>query len=106
VVVRKELLAEHPDVVRAVYRAFGDAKEVALERYRRGRFGQHVDLMIPWFTPLFDRADRMLGGEWWPHGVEANRATLDTFLRHFFEQGLGDRLRTCDELFAPGFLDT
>jgi hypothetical protein len=100
VVVRKELLAEHPDVVRAVCRAFGAAKDVALERYRRGRFGQHVDLMVPWFTPLFERADRMLGGDWWPYGVEANRATLDTFLRHFFEQGLGDRRRTCDELFA------
>jgi 4,5-dihydroxyphthalate decarboxylase len=102
-VVRKEFLAEHPDVVRAVVQAFGEAKDIALEQYRRGALGQHVDLMIPWFTPLFERDDRMLNGDWWPYGVEKNRDTLDTFLRYFFEQGLGDRLRTCDELFAPAF---
>jgi 4,5-dihydroxyphthalate decarboxylase len=102
-VVRREFLAEHPDVVRAVCQAFGEAKDVALEHYRRGALGQHVDLMIPWFTPLFERDDHLLDGDWWPYGVEKNRDTLDTFLRHFFEQGLGDRRRTVDELFAPDF---
>jgi ABC-type nitrate/sulfonate/bicarbonate transport system substrate-binding protein len=102
-VVRKAFLAEHPDVVRAVVQAFGEAKDAALTQYRRGALGQHVDLMIPWFTPLFERDDAMLRGDWWPYGVEKNRDTLDTFLRYFFEQGLGDRPRTCDELFAPEF---
>ena len=44
--------------------------------------------------------------DWWPYGVAANRRTIDTYLRYFFEQGLSKRQWTCDEIFAPDLLDT
>lgn len=104
VVVRKELLRDHPSVVRAVYQGFRDAKEVALARYRRGRAGQHIDLMVPWFTPLYDRNSALADA--WDYGVAANRTAVDTFARYFFEQGLSARRLTCDDMFAPELLDT
>ena len=44
---------------------------------------------------------RELGEDWWPYGLEANRAVLDTFLRYHEEQGLSKRRLSPDELFAP-----
>jgi hypothetical protein len=41
-----------------------------------------------------------------PYGLAANRTTIDTFLRYYFEQGLSIRHLTCEELFAPELLDT
>ena len=106
VVVRRELLAGHPGLARAIYRGFDDAKEVAMEQYRKGRMEQHGNLMIPWFTPLFDENRRLFPEDWWPYGVGANRQALDTYLRYFYEQGLSKRRWTCEELFVPELLDT
>jgi len=44
--------------------------------------------------------------DWWPYGVEPNRATLETFLRYALAQGLVERPLTVDELFAKETLDT
>jgi 4,5-dihydroxyphthalate decarboxylase len=106
VVIRKDLLAGHPGAARTIYRGFCDAKDVAMARYREGLREQHADLMIPWFTPLFDENRRLLPDDWWPYGVAANRKTIDTFLRYHFEQGLSKRRLTCEDIFVPELLKT
>ena len=106
VVIRKALLARHPHLAKALYRGFCDSKDLAMERYRRGRLEQHVTLMVPWFNSLFEENSGVLPEDWWPYGVAANRRTIDTYLRYFFEQGLSERQLTCDEIFAPDLLDT
>jgi 4,5-dihydroxyphthalate decarboxylase len=102
VVVRRELAAERPDIVRAVYRAFAEAKDVALDRYRQGSTGQHMELMVPWFTPLHTRNHSLFGDDFFAYGIEPNRNAVDTFLRYFHEQGLSERRFTVDEIFADG----
>jgi 4,5-dihydroxyphthalate decarboxylase len=42
-----------------------------------------------------------MGKDFWPYGVEANRATLETFLRYSHEHGLARKLLTPEDLFAP-----
>jgi 4,5-dihydroxyphthalate decarboxylase len=42
-----------------------------------------------------------MGHDWWPYGFDANRATLDTFLRYHHEQGLSKRRLEAHDLFAP-----
>lgn len=106
VVVRKELLTQHPGLAQAIYRGFCDSKDVAMEQYRKFRMEQHVNLMIAWFSPLFDENRRLFPDDWWPHGVEANRKTIDTYLRYFFEQGLSKRRLTCEDIFVPELLGT
>ena len=44
---------------------------------------------------------RLLGRDWWPYGLAANRKVLDTFLGYHFDQGLSPRRLSPDELFAP-----
>lgn len=106
VVIRRDLLAKHPDLARAIYQGFSASKEVAMDQYRKGRMEQHGELMIPWFTPLFDENRRLFPDDWWPYGVEANRKTLDTYLRYFFEQGLSKRRFACEDIFVPELIGT
>ncbi|HZA12277.1 4,5-dihydroxyphthalate decarboxylase [Mycobacterium sp.] len=106
VVVRRDFLARHPGVAQAIYRGFCDAKDIALEQYGRGRNDQYMDCMVPWFAALFDKNSRLLPDDWWPYGVDANRHTIDTFLRYFYEQGLSKRRFRCEEIFVPELLDT
>ena len=47
-----------------------------------------------------------MGQDFWPYGVEANRKTLETFLRYSHEQGLAGRTLAVDDLFPGTTLDT
>ncbi len=106
VVVRKELAAEHPEILRAVYKGFCDAKDAVQEQYTKGMIFNNMATMMPWFSRLVDEDRSLLGDDWWPYGLEANRKAVDTFLRYHFEQGLSKRRLTCEEIFTPQLLGT
>ena len=106
VVVRRELAAEHPDIVQAVYRGFCEAKSVAVEQYTKGLTFNNMAVMLPWFSKLVEEDRRLLGQDWWPYGMGANRKAVDTILRYHHEQGLTKRWFICEDLFAPGLLGT
>jgi 4,5-dihydroxyphthalate decarboxylase len=105
IAVHKELAAK-PDVMTAIYRAFTEAKESAARQYRDGMAKQHMALMTPWFSELFAENRRLLGEDWWPYGVDANRTAVDTFLRYHHEQGLSTRELTSEDIFVPTLLET
>lgn len=105
VAIRREL-AEEPGLVRSIYRAFGEAKELVQQQYRNGASKQHMAVITPWFSELFAENRALLGEDWWPYGLDANRKAVDTFLRYHHEQGLSQRLLTSDDIFLPGLLDT
>ena len=105
VAVRDELVGE-PGLVGAVHRAFSQAKDLVMQQYREGATKQHGNLITPWFSSLFAANRRLLGEDWWPYGLTANRHAIDTFLRYHHEQGLSRRLLTSDDIFVPQLLDT
>ncbi|WP_030897847.1 ABC transporter substrate-binding protein [Streptomyces sp. NRRL F-5126] len=105
VAIRREL-AEVPGLVRSVYRAFEEAKGIVQERYRDNALKQHMSVITPWFSELFAKNRALLGEDWWPYGLDANRKAVDTFLRYHYEQGLSKRLPTSEDIFVPGLLDT
>jgi 4,5-dihydroxyphthalate decarboxylase len=106
VVVRKDLASEHPDVVRAVYKAFCEAKEAVREHYKKGMIFNNMATMMPWFSRIVAEDISILGDDWWPYGLQANRKAVDTFLRYHYEQGLSKRQLTCDDIFVKELLDT
>jgi hypothetical protein len=106
VVVRRDLAARQPALVREVYRAFVEAKDAAANRYRRGRRLFEVQSMAPWMNALFERNLQQFGKDWWPYGMAANRAALDANLRYQFEQGLVSHRWTSDEIFLADLLTT
>ncbi len=106
VVVRRELAAQHPDLVRAVYQGFCDAEDVVKEQYTQGMIFNNMATMMPWFNQLVDDDRNLLGADWWPAGLAANRQAVDTFLRYHYEQGLSKRRLTCADIFVPDLLTT
>ncbi|MEH2148508.1 hypothetical protein [Nostoc sp.] len=106
VVVRKELASERPEIVKAVYKGFCDAKDAVREQYKKGMIFNNMATMMPWLSKLVDEDRTLLGDDWWPYGLEANRKAVDTFLRYHFEQGLSKRRLTCEDIFVPELLGT
>lgn len=105
VAIRRELTTE-PGLAQAIYRAFDQAKTIVQDQYRADAAKQHMSLVTPWFSALFAENRALLGEDWWPYGVGANRKAVDTFLRYHHEQGLSKRLLTSEDIFVPALLDT
>ena len=106
VVVARELVEEHPEIVRAVYRGFCDAKHATEARSVSGMTFNNMDTMHPWLTRLIGENRALMGEDWWPYGIVRNRAALDAILRYHHEQGLTSSRLTVEHLFAPGLLET
>jgi 4,5-dihydroxyphthalate decarboxylase len=54
-----------------------------------------------WLQPLIEEEQSIIGRDWYPYGVEANRPTIEALLRYTHEHGLTDRRLAVEELFAP-----
>ena len=106
VVVTRELASAQPELVRAVYRGFCAAKDQMAEQYVKGMTFNNMAVMLPWLTKLIGNDRDLLGDDWWPYGIKANRAAIDAVLRYHHEQGLTERRLTIEEIFVPGLLDT
>ena len=100
--IRKSLAAAHPWLPVSVYKAFIKAKELAVRD-----LGEicHLAATLPWMAHHLDEARALMGQDFWPYGLEANRHAIDTFSRYHFEQGLSKRRVAPEELFAPSALD-
>ncbi|MDB5857267.1 MAG: 4,5-dihydroxyphthalate decarboxylase [Ramlibacter sp.] len=96
--VRKELAALHPWLPVALYKAFDAAKAIALERLADPSAPK---ASLPFLEELLATTRQLMGHDYWPYGVEANRATLEAFLAHHHAQGLSPRRLAVEELFAP-----
>jgi 4,5-dihydroxyphthalate decarboxylase len=105
VVVHKEL-ASNPEILQALYKGFCDAKDTIEEQYTKGMIFNNMATMIPWFSKLIDEDRSLMGEDWWPYGLEANRKAVDAFLRYHFKQGLSKRRLTCEDIFVPELLGT
>jgi 4,5-dihydroxyphthalate decarboxylase len=106
VVVKADLARDKPDLVKAVYEGFCDAKRVAVEQYVKGMTFNNMQTMIPWLTALIGQNRDLMGQDWWPYGVKANRAAIDAVLRYHHEQGLTAKRFAVEDIFVPYLLDT
>ena len=106
VVVTRDLAEREPDVVKAVYRGFCEAKDVMAQQLLNGMTFNNMTTMIPWLTRLIGEDRDLLGDDWWPYGLAANRAAIDAVLRYNHEQGLTKRRFTAEDIFVPYLLDT
>jgi 4,5-dihydroxyphthalate decarboxylase len=56
---------------------------------------------MPWLAEHARRWRELAGEDFWPYGIEPNRATLEAFAQYAFEQGIAARHMQIEELFAP-----
>jgi 4,5-dihydroxyphthalate decarboxylase len=98
VAVRKALLDDAPWLAANLFTAFEEAKRRSLVRASH----QGVPMFpIPWALAAVNEAKAILGEDYFPYGVEANRPTLEAFLRWAHEQGVCHRRLDPAELFPP-----
>lgn len=98
IVLRRDVHEATPWLARELLEGFTTSKDLAMRALSETA---SLRCMLPWSPAQAEHAEELLGTDWWPYGVEPNRATLSTFLRYSHEQGLADRPYDPEELFAP-----
>ena len=101
IALRKAILDGAPWVARNLYNAFEESKRRSLERILDPAVSRYP---VPWLTNYARRMQEMFGGELYPYGIEANRPTLELFLRYVHEQGIAHRLAKPEEIFPAGIM--
>ena len=101
VVIRDDVLAEHPDLGRRVFDAFARSKQLYVEQLRAGtlpeetktdRMHRKVLELTGWDDPL-------------PYGIEPNRTVLEELIRSAVDQHILDRAPSLEETFTADTRD-
>ena len=98
VALRRDIVDRFPWVPMNLFKAFEEAKRRSLARAREVTAPRFP---VPWLLNAVERAQSLLGDDFWPYGIEPNRRTLEAFLAFAHEQGVCHRRVAVEELFAP-----
>jgi 4,5-dihydroxyphthalate decarboxylase len=101
VAIKTELIEKHPWLPKAVFEAYSKAKTKHYAELTKIGWAYSS---LPWFAQEFEETKKMMGNNFWPYGIEANRATLETLFRYSYEQGLSSKQLTIEDLFYTGSL--
>ena len=101
--MRRELAEQHPWLPGAVLKAFEQSKAASMELLCDT---SATKVTLPFVEERLAEARALMGEDFWSYGLDANRKTLENFLRHHHAQGLSSQLVAAEELFHPGTLET
>ncbi len=95
VAIREDIVAKYPWAPINLYRAFEQAKAIAMKRMENPRIAP-----LAWYREAWEEQQEILGPDPWENGLTPrNRGTLETLARYSHEQGLTKRLIPLEELF-------
>lgn len=100
--IRKTLVERYPFLPATIFKAFETAKAASLRALLDTSASK---VTLPLVDEHLQRVRRLMGDDFWPYGLEPNRATLQAFLRAHYEQGLSKRLLEPEELFCASSLE-
>jgi len=100
--IRRELVDRHPWLPASVFKAFEQARRLALADL--DEVGT-LRVMHPWIYAHTQSLKALMGPDFWPYGVERNRNEVEAMMRWSHGQGLAARPLTLEDLFAPSTLD-
>jgi 4,5-dihydroxyphthalate decarboxylase len=95
VAIRRSLLDRHPWLAANVFRGFVEAKRHAIRDLEQTNF---LRVALPWIE--LDAVRALMGDDFWPYGLSANRPELTTAIRWSVDEGLSPRHLEPVELFA------
>lgn len=99
IVVRDDVLEEHPDVAVAVFEAFAESKRLYLEKLRAGAVEKPSEM-----DRLYARMLELTGDPL-PYGIEPNRAVLENLIGHANRQQILRKPVDIEAVFAPSTRD-
>jgi len=92
---KKELADKHPEVPRALFDIFEQARSRATQRWADPNWS-----MAMWGRRELERQNHLCNFDPWKNGLEVNRKNIERFTLYSHEQGLTKRRLTAEELFA------
>ena len=98
--IKREVYEKHPFVATSLYNACCESRALAIAKMRD--VGA-LRFMLPWLVADFHEIDDVFGNEFWPYGVEENRATLEALVSYLFEQAMIPKTIPIEELFVPTY---
>jgi len=98
VAMRQETIKEHPWLPAALFEAFSKAKQAT---YRELMTMAWALNSLPWTAQEVEDTRKIMGDNFWPYGLEANRRSLAALFRYSHEQGLASRRLEIEEMFHP-----
>jgi 4,5-dihydroxyphthalate decarboxylase len=96
VVVREDVHHEHPWVASSLYKAFTEAKDLAVNRLYDT---DALALTLPFLIDHLEETWKIFGSDYWSYGVESNRPALEALAQYVVDQGLAPRVVSPEELF-------
>ena len=96
--VRRALVTQHPWLPAAVLKAFTRAKSICLALLEDPSASK---VTLPFMEEQVRAARDLMGADFWPYGIPANRNSWNIFSRSITSQGLSSRLVNVEELFHP-----
>ena len=79
VVMQRSIYEANPWAAAALHEAFCESKRLA---HNRLKFSGAGSAMLPWLFAEVEQATELFGDEYWPYGVESNRAEIATMIRY------------------------
>jgi len=101
--VRRELADRHPWLPGAVFKAFNQSKQLALEHLSDT---SATKITLPFAEERLKEARDLMGEDFWSYGIDGNRHVLEKFFDHHHRQGLSARRVTPEDLFHPGTFES
>jgi 4,5-dihydroxyphthalate decarboxylase len=98
VVIRRDIVERDPWVAMSLYKALCVAKEHC---YRLLLETGSPKASFAWLQPMIEEEQAIIGADWYPYGIEQNRASIEALLQYTHEQGLSERRLKIEELFVP-----
>jgi 4,5-dihydroxyphthalate decarboxylase len=95
VVIKDELIAQHPDLAADVFNAFAESKRRYVERLKAGQIAKPTDV------DAVHRRVMNITGDPLPYGIAPNRNVIEELIGHALTQGIITKPVTVEELFAP-----
>jgi 4,5-dihydroxyphthalate decarboxylase len=102
IAIRKKFADANPELPRMVFDLYSQAK---LAAYKDLETTTSLKVTLPWVTQEFEDTRSLMGENYWPYGVKANRKELDLVMRYTYEQGLAKRKLDVEEIFHPSTLE-
>jgi 4,5-dihydroxyphthalate decarboxylase len=100
---RREVYERHPWAAVSLYKAFQQAKDLALERLYDS---DALTVSLAWTVGYAEQERALRGPDLWPYGFQENLHDLQMLYQHLREQDLLQREFALEEAFAPSTLET
>ena len=93
--LRQSLVEQHPWVAVSLFKAFNEAKAMAMERMQNPRI-----VPLAWYREAWEEQEKILGPDPWEYGLtDKNRKNLETLVGYSHEQGLIKKKPALEQLF-------